>query len=353
MSRTAVSVIVVNHNGRDYLDRCLDAVFAAEPSEVLVVDSGSTDGSGTAAAEKYPVRLLSLGANRGPSAARNFGLREASCDTVLLIDNDVELLPGCLETLLAHLESRPDMALIQARSVLAEADGPVHYDGGEFHMLGLISLRNWYVPQADAAGSGLEETDVAISLCCVGRRQALLEAGGYDEEMFILFEDLAISYALKLRGHKVGIAADAMCIHKAGTAGLSTRGEASTYAANRSFLHSRNRWIFLLTHYRAWTLLVLVPAFCLYGFVHLGFVVLSGHLAAWFRGKVAVCRLFSYLRRRRRKIQAGRACRDVVLLGCPELTFNPGLAKRGFRSVVGAVLGGSLRLYYACVRWVL
>ena len=97
-----VTVIVVNHDGKDYLEPCLEAIFRAEPDEVLLVDSGSTDGAHLAAAERWPerVRLLELPDNLGPSAARNLGLREARNAHVVLIDNDVEVTEGCVEGLL-------------------------------------------------------------------------------------------------------------------------------------------------------------------------------------------------------------------------------------------------------------
>ena len=348
-----ISVVVVNHNGRDYLDSCLAAIFAAEPAEVLLVDSGSTDGAELDAAEKWPLRLLTLGDNKGPSAARNFGMREATHERVLLIDNDVELLPGCLERLMAALDSDDSLAIVQARSLLGDADGPVHYDGGDFHFVGLISLHNWYRPQSEVAGQGLEDSDVAVSLCCLAQRDRLLQVGGFDERMFILFEDLALSYALRLAGYRVAVCRDALCVHKAGTAGLSTRGESRSYAAHRSFLHSRNRWIFLLTHYRLRTLILLSPAFLLYGLVHLAFVLVSGHLASWFRGKVDLLRSWKYLRKRRKTIQAQRRRSDRELLGCPRLTFNPGLADRGVRGLVRSTLAIGLKLIYGCVAWLI
>ncbi|MCA8972601.1 MAG: glycosyltransferase family 2 protein [Planctomycetes bacterium] len=345
------TVIVVNHDGKDYLDTCLAAIFRADPAEVLLVDSGSTDGAHEAAAERYPVRLIELDGNLGPSAARNLGLSQARCSTVILVDNDVEVTDGCLERLVDDLERREDVALVQARSVLGDETGPIHYDGGAFHYVGLIALRNWYAPRETNHESGWIECDVAISLCCAGRRDAILEAGGFDESMFILFEDLALSYALKMRGHRVGVDTSALCIHKGGTKGLSTRGAKGGYAGRRTFLHSRNRWIFLLTHYRKRALVAFAPGFLVYGIVHLGFVIAKGHLREWWRGKVALMTMRRVLRRRREIIQRGRVRRDGELLAAPSLTLNPGIAARGFRGIVRRVLDTLLAVTFHLGRW--
>ena len=351
-----VSVIVVNHNGADYLDSCLEAIYRAEPAEVLLVDSGSTDGAHETAAVRWPLRLLELEGNLGPSAARNLGMREAEHEFVVLIDNDVEVCGDGLAELVEALRGDEKLALVQARSVLGDEDGVVHYDGGRFHFAGLIALRNWYVPQAEAiarTGAGLADSDVAVSLCCAGRRELLLEAGGFDESMFILFEDLALSYALKMRGYRIAVDGRTPCIHKGGTKGLSTRGKGGGYAARRSFLHSRNRWIFLLTHYRKRALLLFAPGFVAYGCVHLAFVLAKGHLGSWLRGKGALWSMRKQLRARRAVVQRGRVLSDGALLGAPALTVNPGLAEGGLRAFVRKGLDLVLRVSFACVRWAL
>lgn len=349
-----VSVIVVNHNGADYLESCLEAIYRAEPDEVLLVDSGSTDGAQHAAASKWPLRLLELEGNLGPSAARNLGMREAKNGFVVLIDNDVEVRGDCLRQLVDALRADDKLALVQARSVLGDEEGVVHYDGGRFHFVGLIALRNWYVPQADATrrtGADLAESDVAVSLCCAGRRDVLLEAGGFDESMFILFEDLALSYAIKMRGYRIAVDGRTPCVHKGGTKGLSTRGTDGGYAARRSFLHSRNRWIFLLTHYRMRALVLFAPALLAYGFVHLLFVLTKGHFGAWIRGKVALWDMRRELRSRRAIVQRGRVLGDGALLAAPALTVNPGLAEGLLLGAIRKTLDSVLRLCFLCVRW--
>jgi len=347
-----ISAVVVNFNGRDYLESCLTALAREEPAEILVVDSGSTDGS-PAIVDRFPgARCIELGANLGPAAARNRGMREAEHDLVLLLDNDVELLDGCLRRLHEHIESRRQLALVQARSLLNDADGHelVHYDGGSFHYLGLVSLRNWYVPVGEANGRGLALTDVAISLCCLARRDELVRVGGFDKAMFILFEDLAISHALKLAGYEVGVAEDALCLHKGGTKGLSVRGEIKGYSPHRSFLHSRNRWLFVTAQYEWRSLLLLAPGFLVYGLVHLAFVIVSGHLLAWIRGKWAFVRLLGHVRERRRIVARVRVRGDRQLLGSPPLSFNPGLASSGLKRFVERALGLTVDAWFALVR---
>lgn len=359
MTPMAVTVVVVNHQGEGRLEACLESVFAQDPDEVLLVDSGSTDGAESLAESRFDLRLIRLAGNLGPSAARNRGLAEARHELVLLIDNDVILQEHALEILVASLEADPGLSLVQARSLLAgegfHPEDPeralIHYDGASFHYLGLLALRHWYAPQKDMPPPRVAGVPCVISLCCLGRRSDLLAAGGYDESMFILWEDTGLSYALGLMGKRVAVAEAALCWHGGGTRDLSTRGSKARLPKRRSYLQSRNRWIFVLTSLRLWNLLLLSPGFVFYGFVHLGFVVSMGHLGPWIRGKWDLLGLVPTMLRRRRVLQRLRTVPDKELLACPDLTFNPGLTESPARGVLRKILDRGLSFWFTSVRW--
>lgn len=97
--RTAsISIVVPCYNAATTLIDTLDSVLAQEEAsfEVIVIDDGSTDGSLAVARCYEPrVRVVS-GPNRGPSAARNRGIRETTADWLLFLDADDVLLPGTL-----------------------------------------------------------------------------------------------------------------------------------------------------------------------------------------------------------------------------------------------------------------
>ena len=97
-----VSVVVCNYNGEAYLPACLDAILALEGGidECIVVDNASTDGSLALLAERYPaVRVVQMGRNAGPAAARNEGMRQARNRWVLAVDNDAVVTPDLLTRL--------------------------------------------------------------------------------------------------------------------------------------------------------------------------------------------------------------------------------------------------------------
>ncbi len=340
----AVSAVICNYQGREYLPACLEALQSCCLAEVIVVDNASTDGSLQWLREHHPqVRIIELGENAGPARARNAGFKAATTPWVLSLDNDAVVTPGMLERLCDAARKRPDAKVLAPRSVFRSEPDRVHYDAGSVHYAGLISLRNFYCPLEQARGEDLEEVDVFVSVCVLCDREVLLDLGGYDERYFILFEDLDLSLRLRQAGHTLLAVENALVHHDAGTPGLSFR-EAGRYPAPRVFYHSRNRWLFLLKTYHWWTLLVCLPGLCVYECVWLGFAISKGALGAWMRGKWAVLRSLPVSLRMRKETQARRTVGDRSLLVGGPLTVTPALeqsrAGAGLVAVVDALLRG-------------
>ncbi len=345
-----VSAVVVNYQGEAYLEACLRSIQALEDpvAEIVVVENASTDGSLNILNTHFrSVVLLKMKDNVGPAIARNVGMRAAKHRSVLLLDNDVVLAPDTLTKLRAAMEADPGLAMVQPRSVYKAEPTRVHYDGGGFHYAGLIALRNMGTPLAEAAGRGVVDVDVAISLALLVDKKHVIDVGAFDEEMFILFEDLDLSYRLRAAGHRIAMVEDAVVLHDSGTPGISFRGGA--YPERRVFLHSRNRWIHLAKNYRLWTLFLAAPGLCVYEAAWFVFAAKQGSLGAWFRGKGA---FFGHARRlwqKRRKARRMRKVGDRRLLVGGPLTLSPGIA--GGQGLGAKVLDGVLRAWWGLVRW--
>jgi glycosyltransferase involved in cell wall biosynthesis len=104
-----VSVVMPCYNGRAYLAAAIDSVLVQDyrPLELIVVDDGSTDGSGDVARGFGPAVVVLDQANLGVAAARNTGLERATGEYVAFCDADDLWTPGSLRARVAALEAPP------------------------------------------------------------------------------------------------------------------------------------------------------------------------------------------------------------------------------------------------------
>lgn len=108
-----LSIIVPVYNVEAFLKKCVDSLLAqdlpADEYEIIIVDDGSTDGSGALAdalvAEHRNIRVIHQ-RNRGLSGARNAGIPVALGDYVMFVDSDDFLCPNVLGTLVAQMEEK-------------------------------------------------------------------------------------------------------------------------------------------------------------------------------------------------------------------------------------------------------
>ena len=105
-----VSVIIPTFNRLDSLPRAIESVLSQTKTaeELIVVDDGSTDGTGNWVKETYPDVILIQQANQGVSAARNAGIRRATTEWIAFLDSDDVWLPTKLAKQLLVLDATPD-----------------------------------------------------------------------------------------------------------------------------------------------------------------------------------------------------------------------------------------------------
>src|SRR5512133_2769801 len=112
-----VSIIIVNYNGRHYLEACLNALqqqtYPRECFEVIVSDNGSKDGSLALLREQYPwVHVLNNGKNLGFATGNNVAIQQSKGQYVLLLNNDTAPDPVWLEELVTAGQSDPKAGFI-------------------------------------------------------------------------------------------------------------------------------------------------------------------------------------------------------------------------------------------------
>ena len=122
-----ITVLMPVYNGARYLAAAVESILeqSCRDFELLVLDDGSTDGSGALAAAygDRRIRVLRHESNRGLIVTRNQGLREARGEYVAFLDSDDIALPSRLETQLRFLENNPAYVMVGGRIMLIDEQG--------------------------------------------------------------------------------------------------------------------------------------------------------------------------------------------------------------------------------------
>lgn len=309
-----ISLCIVNYNGLRHLERTLPAILALrqEFAEILLVDNASTDGSVAFVEAGFPeVRIVRLGANDGPGAARNAGLAAARTELVLFVDNDVVPEPGCAATLAQALAEHPRAAVAAPRILYAHKPDIVQYDGADNHYLGLMILHHQDMPRARADATVRAVDGVVSAAFMVARSR--LQGEGFDPSFFIYVEDHDFGLRLRLLGAEILSVPNALCLHGDGSDGLSVRAVGS-YTRRRAYLLIRNRWLLILKNYTARSLLVLAPALLAFELAQLAIAAKKGWLSEWWSALRWVVAHRAAILEERRRIQAKRRVPDRDLL---------------------------------------
>ena len=125
MSRSLVTVVIPSFNQARFLASAILSVQEQryQPLETIVVDDGSSDE--TAEVATACKAILIRQANQGVGAARNSGMAAANGEFVIFLDADDELLPNAVESGVAFLETRPDLACVVRRCEPMDVEGRV------------------------------------------------------------------------------------------------------------------------------------------------------------------------------------------------------------------------------------
>lgn len=350
--RPAISAVVISHERADAALRCIVALAAqtVAPDEILVVDSGSRDGTPERLrAERPEVRVVELGANDGPGAARNRGLAEAKNELVLLIDDDIYPDPDCLEQLLAAKEAMPAEILVP-RILLEPERDIVQCEGGAPHLVGTLVLTNGFTPLSAIASDAPSYQNACPSGVLLVERGPVLEAGGFDASYFFYLEDLEMSLRARILGLRILSVPRAVVRHDRGTGTtLAFRGQGS-YPRERAYLLMRNRLRTLATHFAGRTLLGLAPALLVYELATACYALARGWGGAWLQAWRWVLAHRREIASKRRWIQERRRVKDRELLVGGPLPVAPGLIGSQLQKSLFELLGGFLSGWWRLVR---
>jgi len=234
---TSIAVAIVNYNTRDHLRACLATVQAEVPSEVVVADNASADGSIEMVQAGYPSVLLHANkTNLGYGTAANQAIARCTAKYVLLLNADTLIQPGALQALSSYLDLHPRAAIVGPR--LVNLDGTLQASCYAFSTplstllehstLGRLVryvpvLRNKYLGTWPHSHTRVVAWVKGAALAI--RREAFEAVGGFDESFFMYFEEADLCYRLNAAGWQVHFAPVTTVKHVGGASTIEVRAE--------------------------------------------------------------------------------------------------------------------------------
>jgi glycosyltransferase involved in cell wall biosynthesis len=215
-SELSVSVVVATYNRAAMLPvlfRCLaEQSLSPERFELILVDDGSREPARQvldAHSSRYATRLIEQ-ENAGQASARDRGIREARGDVIVVLDDDMELMPDLLERHLAWHQKGYHVVLGRIATAQRIRQMPLFE---KFHA-------NQLEKQASAFRNGAQPRGVHL---CTGnvsfRRRDYLEIGGFDRNLK-RSEDRELGIRLELSGAAFVFGDDAVTVHDSDHASL-------------------------------------------------------------------------------------------------------------------------------------
>lgn len=251
---TDVSIIILNYNGRQYLEDCLDSLLnqSFKDFEIILVDNGSTDGSTEFISKQYNdarLKIISTDKNLGFAGGNNLGLRHCKFENIVLLNNDVTVDRNWLTELIKVFENQQNAGLVQSL-VLTEGIPEKYYrKNGTINFLGHNIME---VFEIDESGTG--EIFLASGASMIFNKSILITKDTiFPEEYFLYSEDTYLSFFSKFSGYKNYHTSNSIVHHR----GCGTTGKEKF--ATTTFYQERNRILNFLIFFRISILIRLIP----------------------------------------------------------------------------------------------
>lgn len=206
-----LSVVIVNWNTRDELNRCLTSLrpaLAAWRSEVLVVDNASSDGSAAMVRQEHPwVELLANSQNLNYAAGSNQALSRATGARVLLLNPDTVVSADALHLLVKTLDENPQAGAVAPALVFpsGELQSSVRSFPSPAVLLSELTWLNRLLPtlpryRQKPPQDRVSEVDQPMTSALLIQREALDQVGCFDEEFPLYFNDVDWCYRCRKAG---------------------------------------------------------------------------------------------------------------------------------------------------------
>jgi GT2 family glycosyltransferase len=242
-----VAVVILNWNGKAYLEKFLPSVIASTyPNlEIIVGDNASTDESVVFVQEHYPsIRIISTFRNLGFAGGYNHVLTKVQADYFVLLNSDVEVSNNWIEPVIRLMEKDPLIAAAQPKILSHKDKSKFEYAGaagGFLDRFGYAFCRGRIFDALEADKGQYDQPGEifwASGAAFFIKKSVWELSGGLDHHFFAHMEEIDLCWRLKNQGYKIMYCPDAKVYHVGG-------GALSVESPYKTYLNFRNNLVML------------------------------------------------------------------------------------------------------------
>jgi GT2 family glycosyltransferase len=231
-----LTIAIISYNTRDLLLACLKSIQDTTKDvdyELIVIDNASSDGSATAVRAQFPqARVLANQDNGGYAKACNQAVAIGTGQYVLFLNSDTVMRAHTLCRMVTCLDTQPDVGAVSC--LQRNEAGQVLRSCFPFPSV-RDHLRHaaWIQTIIKQLGSDASELDFTVSqdvewangACLMVRKGLFEQLGGFDNRVFMYFEDVDLCRRIHQQGYRVRHAADGEVVHLIGRSSAEHRDQ--------------------------------------------------------------------------------------------------------------------------------
>jgi GT2 family glycosyltransferase len=238
MSLSKVSIIIINYNGKNLLETCLESLFKIDYTnfEVILVDNNSTDNSIEFITKNYPsIIIIKLDSNQGFAEPNNIASKIAKGKYLLFLNNDTIVTPKFISKMVEAMENDTKIGICQ--SMLLKFNGIIDSSGDFIDELGVV-----YNSKSEI--NSVREISSARGASMLIKKNFFDELDGFDESFFVSFEDVDLGWRTWIKGFKVIVVPESIVYHDGGNTVKKIKSEIA-------FHGFKNQLIMKLTNFES------------------------------------------------------------------------------------------------------
>ena len=246
MLSSKVAVVILNWNGKSFLEKFLPIVIKySSGAQIIVADNQSSDDSVSFLKQQFPdVRVIINPSNDGFARGYNLALKQVQAEYYVLLNSDVEVTKNWIEPIIAMMDSNLKIAACQPKILdytnrtkfeyAGAAGGFIDKYGYPFCRGRIFNVLEEDKKQYNTA----KEVFWATGACMFVRAEAFWKVGGFDDDYFAHMEEIDVCWRMKNIGYQIYVEPQSVIYHVGG-------GTLNKLSPRKTFLNFRNNLITL------------------------------------------------------------------------------------------------------------